>query len=98
MKNKIINNWPVILGMIEKDYNVSTAAIKAWIQPLTVEEIRDDTIYFSLDNKMGSRGLNFIESKFLYKFCFIILLYITFFYKRLLCITSNLSLYLYHKS
>ncbi len=64
MKNKIINNWPVILGMIEKDYNVSTAAIKAWIQPLTVEEIKDDTIYFSLDNKMGSRGLNFIESKF----------------------------------
>lgn len=64
MKDKITNNWPVILGMIEKDHGVSSAAIKAWIQPLKVADVTEDTIYFSLDNKMGTRGLDFIESKF----------------------------------
>lgn len=64
MKKKIKNNWPVILGIIEKDHGVSSAAIKAWIQPLNVADVTEDTIYFSLDNKMGSRGIDFLESKF----------------------------------
>ncbi|MDO5154326.1 MAG: chromosomal replication initiator protein DnaA [Eubacteriales bacterium] len=63
MKNTLINQWDNILNLLEVEYDVSHMMIKTWIRALSIKEVTDDTIILSMDQKLGKRGIEFIEKK-----------------------------------
>ena len=63
MKNNIENIWDDVLIKLEQEHDVSSAAINAWIKPLRIEDVKDNTIILSLDAKYGERGIQFIKKK-----------------------------------
>lgn len=63
MKETLIKQWDNILNLLEIEYDVSHMMINTWIRALSIEDINDDTIIFSMDKKLGKRGIEFIEKK-----------------------------------
>lgn len=63
MKNKITEIWDQVLLNLEKDHDISSAAINAWIKPLQIKNVTDTHIILSLDSKYDERGINFIKNK-----------------------------------
>ncbi len=63
MKEQILNNWDIILNILETHYDVSHIIIDTWIRPLSIYEIRDNTIYFYVDERRGKHGVDYLRSK-----------------------------------
>ena len=63
MKDQIINNWDSILNTLETHYDVSKIIIETWIRPLSIFEIKDNTIYFYVDEKRGKHGVDYLRNK-----------------------------------
>ncbi len=63
MKETLINQWDNILNLLEIEYDVSHMMIKTWIRALSIKEVTDNTIVLSMDQKLGKRGIEFIEKK-----------------------------------
>jgi chromosomal replication initiator protein len=63
MKDQIINNWDSILNTLETHYDVSKIIIETWIRPLSIFEIKDNTIYFYVDEKRGKHGVDYLHNK-----------------------------------
>mgnify|MGYP002868618539 CR=1 FL=1 len=63
MKDQIINNWDSILNTLEINYDVSHIIIDTWIKPLSIFEIKDNTIYFYVDEKRGKHGVDYLRNK-----------------------------------
>ena len=63
MKNQIINNWNQILNILETHYDVSNIIIETWIRPLSIYDIKDNTIYFYVDEKRGKHGVDYLRNK-----------------------------------
>lgn len=63
MKEMLINQWENILNLLENEYDVSHMMIKTWIRALSIKDVTDTAIIFSMDQKLGKRGIEFIEKK-----------------------------------
>ena len=63
MKDQIINNWDSILNTLETHYDVSKIIIETWIRPLSIFDIKDNTIYFYVDEKRGKHGVDYLHNK-----------------------------------
>ena len=63
MKETLIKQWDNILNLLEIEYDVSHMMINTWIRALSIKEVTDNTIVFSMDKKLGKRGIEFIEKK-----------------------------------
>lgn len=63
MKETLMKQWDNILNLLEIEYDVSHMMINTWIRALSIKEVTDTTITFSMDKKLGKRGIEFIEKK-----------------------------------
>lgn len=63
MKEEIIQNWDKILDLLEAHYDVSRIIIETWIRPLNIYEVKDNTIYFYVDEKRGKHGVEYLRNK-----------------------------------
>ncbi len=63
MKDQIINNWDSILNILETHYDVSNIIIETWIRPLNIYDIKNNVIYFYVDEKRGKHGVEYLRNK-----------------------------------
>ncbi|MCR5213533.1 MAG: chromosomal replication initiator protein DnaA [Eubacterium sp.] len=49
--------------MLETHYDVSNIIIETWIRPLSIYEIKNNTIYLYVDEKRGKYGVEYLRSK-----------------------------------
>ena len=63
MKNLIESKWNEILSLLETQYDISNVLITTFIKPLTIFEVRDNTVYFYVDEKQGVNAVNFIHKR-----------------------------------
>ena len=63
MKDKIKSKWDEILNLLETEHGVSHIIIDTWIKPLQIYDVKDHTIIFLMDEKLGHRGIQFLENK-----------------------------------
>jgi len=63
MRETLIKQWDNILNLLEIEYDVSHMMINTWIRALSIKEVTDTTITLSMDQKLGKRGIEFIEKK-----------------------------------
>ncbi|MBE5941541.1 MAG: chromosomal replication initiator protein DnaA [Lachnospiraceae bacterium] len=63
MRENLIKQWDNILNLLEIEYDVSHMMINTWIRALSIKEVNDTTIVLTMDQKLGKRGIEFIEKK-----------------------------------
>ncbi len=63
MKKKIEENWDEILSILEKHYDVSNIIVETWIRSLEIFDVRDNTVYFFVDEKRGKHGVEYLRNK-----------------------------------
>ena len=63
MKELIESKWEEILSLLETEYDISSIMINTWIRSLKIFEIKNNTIYFYVDEKLGENALKFIKRK-----------------------------------
>ena len=63
MKALIESKWTEILSRLETQYDISSIMINTWIRSLKIYDIKDNTIYFYVDEKLGENAVKFIHKK-----------------------------------
>lgn len=63
MKEEIEQNWNAIMTILETHYDVSRIIVDTWIKPLRIYAIKDNTIYFYVDEKLGKHGVEYLKNK-----------------------------------
>ena len=63
MKKQIEENWDQILDILESHYDVSNIIIKTWIRPLKIYDIKNNNIYFYVEEKLGKDGVDYLTRK-----------------------------------
>jgi len=63
MKKTLLEHWDDILNLLELEYDVSRMMINTWIRALSIKDVKDNVITLSMDQKLGKRGIEFIEKK-----------------------------------
>lgn len=63
MKKLIESKWDEILSLLETQYDISNILIKTWIGTLKIFEVKDNTVYFYVDEKLGENAVKFIHKK-----------------------------------
>ena len=63
MKNQIVEKWDAILNLLETQYDVSRIIIDTWIRSLEIYEVKDNVVYFYVDEKRGSHGVEYLHKK-----------------------------------
>ena len=63
MKELIESKWEEILSLLETEYDISHILINTWIRPLKIYEIKNKTVYFYIDEKLGESAVKFIHRK-----------------------------------
>ena len=60
MKELIESKWEEILSLLETEYDISSIMINTWIRSLKIYEVKNNTVYFYVDEKLGENALNFL--------------------------------------
>ena len=63
MKELILSKWDEILSILETEHGLSHIVVTTWIKPLTLYDIKDKTIYFTLSNEFDQRFIEFLKKK-----------------------------------
>ncbi len=63
MKELIESKWEEILSLLETQYDISSIMINTWIHSLKIYEVKDNTVYFYVDEKLGENAVKFIYKK-----------------------------------
>lgn len=63
MKDLIESKWEEILSLLETQYDISGIMINTWIRSLKIYDIKDNTIYFYVDEKLGENAVKFLHRK-----------------------------------
>ena len=63
MQDAILAKWNNILDILENEHGISHIMIHTWIKPLKVYSVEDNKVYFTLDEKYGQRGIEFLKKK-----------------------------------
>lgn len=62
MRKMIEEHWDEILDILNKDHGLSIPVINAWIKPLKIYKIENDTVTFVVDK--DTRAINFLKDKY----------------------------------
>ena len=63
MKKQIENKWEDILSLLETQYDISSIMINTWIRSLKIYEVKDNIVYFYVDEKLGENAVKFLHRK-----------------------------------
>ena len=63
MKEKIKENWDKILNIIETECEVPSIIVTTWIGSLEIYDIKDNTIFFYVDERRGKHGVEYLLKK-----------------------------------
>lgn len=63
MKELILSKWDEILSLLETEHGLSHIVINTWIKPLKLYSVEGKKLYFTIDEQMGARGIEFINKK-----------------------------------
>lgn len=63
MKELIEKKWEEILSLLETQYDISSIMINTWIRSLKIYEVKDNTVYFYVDEKLGENAVKFLYRK-----------------------------------
>ena len=63
MKEFIESKWEEILSLLETEYDISSVMVNTWIRTLKIYEVKDKTVYFYVDEKLGENALKFLKRK-----------------------------------
>lgn len=63
MKELILSKWDEILSILETEHGLSHIVVTTWIKPLTLYDIKDKTVYFTLSNEFDQRFIEFLKKK-----------------------------------
>lgn len=63
MKQLIESKWEEILSLLETQYDISSIMINTWIRSLKIHEVKDNTVYFYVDEKLGENAVKFLYRK-----------------------------------
>ncbi len=63
MKEQIEKKWDSILNLLESQYDVSRIIIDTWIKSLNIYEVKDNVVYFYVDEKRGQNGVDYLHRK-----------------------------------
>lgn len=63
MKELIESKWEEILSLLETQYDISSIMINTWIRSLKIHEVKDNTVYFYVDEKLGENAVKFLYRK-----------------------------------
>lgn len=63
MKELIESKWEEILSLLETQYDISSIMINTWIRSLKIYEVKNNTIYFYVDEKLGENAVKFLYRK-----------------------------------
>lgn len=63
IKELIESKWEEILSLLETEYDISNVMIDTWIRSLKIYEVKDSTLYFYVDEKLGVNALKFIKRR-----------------------------------
>ncbi|MBQ9199775.1 MAG: chromosomal replication initiator protein DnaA [Lachnospiraceae bacterium] len=63
MKELIEEKWEEILSLLETQYDISGIMINTWIRSLKIYEVKDNTVYFYVDEKLGENAVKFLHRK-----------------------------------
>lgn len=63
MKDLILSKWDEILMLLETEHGFSRMIINTWIRPLNLYSVENKVVYFTIDEKFGQRGIDFINKK-----------------------------------
>ena len=63
MKELIEKKWEEILSLLETQYDISGIMINTWIRSLKIYEVKDNTVYFYVDEKLGENAVKFLHRK-----------------------------------
>ena len=56
MKELIESKWEEILSLLETEYDISSIMINTWIRSLKIYEVKNNTVYFYVDEKLGENA------------------------------------------
>ena len=63
MKELIEEKWEEILSLLENEYDISSIMINTWIRSLNIYEVKDNTVYFYVNEKLGENAVKFLHRK-----------------------------------
>lgn len=63
MKDLIESKWEDILSLLETQYDISSIMINTWIRSLKIYEVKDNVVYFYVDEKLGENAVKFLRRK-----------------------------------
>lgn len=63
MKDLIESKWESILSLLETQYDISSIMINTWIRSLKIYEVKDNEVYFYVDEKLGENAVKFLRRK-----------------------------------
>ena len=63
MKDLIESKWEDILYLLETQYDISSIMINTWIRSLKIYEVKDNIVYFYVDEKLGENAVKFLRRK-----------------------------------
>ena len=63
MKEIIESKWEEILSLLETQYDISSIMINTWIRSLKIYEVKDNMVYFYVDEKLGENAVKFLHRK-----------------------------------
>lgn len=63
MKELIESKWEEILSLLETQYDISGIMINTWIRSLKIYEVKNNTVYFYVDEKLGENAVKFLHRK-----------------------------------
>ncbi len=63
MKDLIESKWEQILSLLETQYDISSIMINTWIRSLKIYEVKDNVVYFYVDEKLGENAVKFLRRK-----------------------------------
>jgi chromosomal replication initiator protein len=63
MKELIESKWDDILYLLETNYDVSKIIVDTWIRSLEIYEVKNNTVYFFVDEKRGKHGVDYLHKK-----------------------------------
>lgn len=63
MKQIIEEKWPEILKYLETEFDVSKIIIDTWIKTLKIYDVKDNIIYFYVDETLGDSCIKYLKRK-----------------------------------
>lgn len=63
MKDLIESKWEQILSLLETQYDISSIMINTWIRSLKIYEVKENVVYFYVDEKLGENAVKFLRRK-----------------------------------